>query len=177
MTTGAMSTGGMGIKAMGTEGIIGLEGRVSSSAPASSCPSGPTGDHIGSRMTTRQSSSCHPHGSMSNLHRPPSCLPSTGIIATPPKPTTHTSSSAQGAGGRCPPRHRRPHRHTPAGSCGPSKRGGLPLKVGEQWGLPRRLGITSDAYCPVHLRHDHADGVRQPRIDLGGRPHVGRCRS
>jgi hypothetical protein len=41
------------------------------------------------------------------------------------------------------------------------------LKVGEQWGLPRRLGITSDAYCPVHLLHDHADGVHQPRIDLG----------
>jgi hypothetical protein len=105
MGIGAMSTGGMGIEvmgigAMGTEGGIGLDGRESSSAPVSSCPLGPTGDHFGSRMTTHLWSSRHPRRSLFNPHRRSGRLPSTGTIAMLPKPTTRMSTSAQGDGGR-----------------------------------------------------------------------------
>ena len=100
MDSKGMSSEGMDSEAMGSEVRIGLEGRVSSFGPASSCPLGPTGDHTGSRMTTRQSSSRHPHRSMPHPQRQSRLLPSTGTIATRPTPTTRMSKNAQGDGGQ-----------------------------------------------------------------------------
>jgi hypothetical protein len=148
-TAGGTGTGAMGIEAMGTEGGIALAGRASSSAPASSCPSGPPGGYAGGRIPTHLSSR-HPHGSMSNLHRRPSRLPSPGIVATPPKPTTRMSSRAQGAGGRCPPRRHNPHLDTPTVPWGSRTRGGLPLKGREPDGEIRD-GVASPLTHVGHL--------------------------